>query len=388
MKLIQFLLVALFATSSLQGQGIEFFHGSWEEVLAEAKEEQKLIFVDAYTTWCGPCKRMAKDVFTQEKVGKVYNEKFINVKMDMEAEENVAFVGKYPVSAYPTLMFINDKGEVVLKKVGGQKAEGLLALAEDVKKLDDRTDDFVEGYESGNRDYDFVLGYIKALNKVEKSSLKVSNDFLKNNKSLSDSQLDAFLLEAAVEADSKLFDKLIARKGSILSTTDNDEVFLKVKKACDCTVDKAIDFEIIDLADEAIAKYSAFHDKKKAQEYGYLTKMKYYKGTGLNEDYVIVAGEYFKKMAKKDNEKLKPLIKKLSRAKASEPVNDLLLKASKQLSKNEDNWENLITYAQALLVNDEKSKAREIAEKALQKTKEDRAKAAINKFIDMLDKKA
>lgn len=84
-------------------EGIQFFHGTWAEALEKAKIEDKLLFVDAYAQWCGPCKVMAKNVFTQKKVGDFFNENFINLKMDMETTDGASFGHKYPVSAYPTL---------------------------------------------------------------------------------------------------------------------------------------------------------------------------------------------------------------------------------------------------------------------------------------------
>ena len=47
-----------------KAEGIAFFKGTWQEVLEQAKKENKLIFMDCYTSWCGPCKMLAKEVFT------------------------------------------------------------------------------------------------------------------------------------------------------------------------------------------------------------------------------------------------------------------------------------------------------------------------------------
>jgi len=189
---------------------------------------------------------MAKEVFTKEKVGKVYNEKFINSKMDMEDQKNMSFINKYPVSAYPTLFFINGDGKVVLKKTGGQQIDGLLGLAKEAEKKDDQSVNFVKDYEAGKRDYDFVLGYIKALNKVGKPSLKISNEFYKSNPDLSGKKLSEFLLEAAVEVDSKLFDRFIENKDNIEKDFGKELLQRKVKKAANSTINKAIEFEIKD----------------------------------------------------------------------------------------------------------------------------------------------
>lgn len=45
---------------SVCAQGITFREGSWKEILAMAKKENKLVFVDNYTSWCGPCKKWQK----------------------------------------------------------------------------------------------------------------------------------------------------------------------------------------------------------------------------------------------------------------------------------------------------------------------------------------
>ena len=78
MRLLLTIVTSLVLIVGLRAEGMEFFHGTWEEALAEAKKQEKIIFVDAYAVWCGPCKRMAKNVFTQDRVGEFYNKNFIN----------------------------------------------------------------------------------------------------------------------------------------------------------------------------------------------------------------------------------------------------------------------------------------------------------------------
>ena len=92
---MRFSIIVLFLFTSffqLKAQGIEFFKGTWEEALAEASAKEKLIFVDAYAVWCGPCKRMAKNVFTQDKVGEFFNKNFVNMKIDMEKKHSFGTV--------------------------------------------------------------------------------------------------------------------------------------------------------------------------------------------------------------------------------------------------------------------------------------------------------
>lgn len=117
-----------------QAQGISFFQGTWDEAKVKAKAENKLIFVDAYAVWCGPCKWMASNAFPDAAVGEYFNKYFIAVKMDMEKSSNAAFAKQYPVEAYPTLFFIKSDGKIADKVVGAQDAAGLLAVGKDIQK--------------------------------------------------------------------------------------------------------------------------------------------------------------------------------------------------------------------------------------------------------------
>ena len=127
---IAFILLAfLLQNNSVNAQGIEFFHGTWEEALAEAKAKDKVIFIDAYTTWCGPCKMMAKNVFTDIEVGTFFNQNFINVKLDMEKELGLSLKSKLNVRVYPTLLFIDGSENVVHKAVGALPKPEFLKFA-------------------------------------------------------------------------------------------------------------------------------------------------------------------------------------------------------------------------------------------------------------------
>ena len=122
-----------FTPTTNRTDGIQFTEASWREVLRKAKAEKKVIFLDAYASWCGPCKMLQKQVFTKKAVGDFYNGKFINVKMDMEKGEGPALSQVYPLEAYPTLLFIDSNGKVLKKFIGAPSAEDLIALGKSVK---------------------------------------------------------------------------------------------------------------------------------------------------------------------------------------------------------------------------------------------------------------
>ncbi len=124
------------ATSGLKAQdtGIQFFQGTLAQAQAKAKAEKKLIFMDAYTVWCGPCKWMAANTFTDSEVAAYYNKNFINLKMDMEKGEGPGLARKYGVRAYPTLYFLNPDGTVAHQVMGGRGPDDFIKLGKSVIK--------------------------------------------------------------------------------------------------------------------------------------------------------------------------------------------------------------------------------------------------------------
>jgi thioredoxin-related protein len=121
----------LFLTSFVfsQNKQIVFESGNLESVLQKAAKENKLIFIDAYTTWCGPCKKMSKEVFTIDTVANYFNRKFVNYKFDMEKGEGIEFAKKYQVNCYPNLLVLDSKGNVIHRGAGYMKPTEFIAFA-------------------------------------------------------------------------------------------------------------------------------------------------------------------------------------------------------------------------------------------------------------------
>lgn len=84
----------------------DFRHITFDEALQAAKKEKKHVFIDFYTDWCGPCKRMSREVFPQKSVGDFMNARFVCLKLNAE-KEGVELAKKYGVKAYPTYYVID-----------------------------------------------------------------------------------------------------------------------------------------------------------------------------------------------------------------------------------------------------------------------------------------
>jgi len=154
--------LAIFLGGQLFAEGIDFKQISFEEALDKAQQENKLVFIDFYTEWCGPCKMMANNVFPNERVGEIYNREFINIQLDAEKEGKAA-AQKYGVNAYPTTVFINGKGEMVYKKVGYRDIAAAITMGKeaiDAVSNGYSMADLKAEYESKKNDERFLKLYI------------------------------------------------------------------------------------------------------------------------------------------------------------------------------------------------------------------------------------
>jgi thiol-disulfide isomerase/thioredoxin len=379
------LLIGLISLSGL-AQGIQFHEGSWEEALAEAKKKERLIFVDAYASWCGPCKRMAATVFVHEKIGQFFNANFINVKIDMERGEGPAFGRKYPVSAYPTLFFIDPDGELVHKQVGGQSIETLLKLGEVALSKVDFSKDYGSEYEAGNRDPELVYQYIRALNQSKKPSLKVTNDFLRDTENFDNPFVRSIILEGTTEADSRIFDLLIEHRKAIEKQEGSVVVQQKIEQAIQRTLEKGIEFQVPELVEEAKTLMSK-HASERAQDFGYRADVSYAFATGDIEGYRKAVEVYAKKSLAKEPEKLYALVVEVNSAFPKDKgCRQLAEKLAKDLCKKSDNFEHHFTYARILADNGKKKEALDAAEKTLKLAPENNAgvQRMVQRFIDQL----
>mgnify|MGYP001085696504 CR=1 FL=1 len=110
------------ALTATNGAGISFYKGNWNALLAKARREKKPFFVDVYTTWCGPCKAMTRNTFSNAQVGTYANRNFVPYKLDAERGEGPRLARKYRVSAYPSILFFDHQGRLKGRQVGYQNA--------------------------------------------------------------------------------------------------------------------------------------------------------------------------------------------------------------------------------------------------------------------------
>ncbi len=113
---------------------LKYFEGTFEEALEKAKAENKPLFIEGYTSWCGWCKELDKRTFSDQEVADFMNTHFVNVKMDMETEEGRKVAEKYRVRGYPTMLFLYHNANVLHRIDGFVPAKSMLTEAESAKR--------------------------------------------------------------------------------------------------------------------------------------------------------------------------------------------------------------------------------------------------------------
>lgn len=201
-KILTFALIALMIQSGF-GQGMTFETGNWASILKKAKKEKKLIYLDAYTSWCGPCKMMKKNVFPDATVGEYFNVHFVNAQIDMEKGEGPGLAQKYNVRAYPSHLFIDSNGNLVHMGLGYRDPSGFIELGQQANDPDQQFASLKKKYEGGNRDDKLMANYMKLLAEMQDpSGDAVATEYFKSQTDLTTPENARLLIEFAIKPSS------------------------------------------------------------------------------------------------------------------------------------------------------------------------------------------
>ena len=273
-----FTIVSTFLFLSSFGQGISFEETNFQSALDKAKKENKLVFMDAYTTWCGPCKWMSKNVFTDKQVGDYYNDKFVNVKIDMERGEGVDIAKKYEVAAYPSLLYINGDGEVMHRSIGSRPALDFLDLGKAANDPDRQYTTMKKRFDSGERSADFLKMYTDVLTS---SGMKDFDDvaqlYMDTQKDWTTEENMNFIFDySEASLDSRLFKYTVDNRDAFIKLVGKERFDQKVKYAADRDRSKAgIARDDVDKLKEHYAKYVSLEEAYNMSMMSYFNQLMY-----------------------------------------------------------------------------------------------------------------
>lgn len=337
MRKLSLLLLILIAFKVNAQEGIKFNQTkTWKETTEAAAKTGKLIFVDCYTDWCGPCKWMDQNAFTDAKVAEFYNKNFINAKIDMEKGEGIELRKKYSVQSFPTFLFINGNGEVVHRTGSRMPIEEFL---EEGKKAADPKKNLSylnKKYEEGVRDLPFLLDYYLVLNKSDRSNAeKIGRDIV-NVIPVTElnTELGWKVIKTLAKNES---DKL----GAYFMANENAYNKWSTAKERDELKDRLITYTLYGLmrgnSEQAFMDKLAYFkksDKIDRRKQGVMLEADYYLGAGRTEDYIKLTSSALKNELKDEAEKLSFLARRASGGKsANEQVSPAIMQQAYLMAK-------------------------------------------------------
>jgi len=223
---VMYLVLLSLTSTTLMAEEINFFEGTWEEALQKAKTENKLIFMDAYATWCRPCKMMEQYTFTNETVAEYYNANFVNVRYDMEAYPGTMLSEKYTVPAYPTLLYINSQGEMVHRGCGALDPDEFMYLGQQAQNPAKQLGSLQKRYEAGERDAAFLAEYTQLLEDACLDGNAVMTSYFESipNEDLMKPQYWAVMQDNIDDVYSPQFQYVLANRAKFAEAHGVDEV--------------------------------------------------------------------------------------------------------------------------------------------------------------------
>lgn len=380
MKNIAALLIALFTLqTATQAQGIEFVHDKpFQEILDMAKAQNKLVFMDCYTTWCGPCKRLSSMVFPDSAVGAYYNDNFVNTKFDMEKGEGVTLSSKYGIRAYPTLLWLDGEGNVRHKIVGGLDPAGLIVNG---KKATDPTPGILTGmrekYKNGDRDAGFVADYLNTLNSAGEMYEGIFKEYLEklSAKQLSEKKHTQTIFNLTNNLKSPGLAYVMKNKDYYKGTMGADVVNRKVNTIAEKAVIEAGKKEDRALFDGAIdlIKLNKADD---AQQQVLKLSITYYESMNDWVNYDKNVSQYIKKYAEKDAKFMNDVAWTYYINVNDEALLSKALKWSYQAVNLDNKYNNNLTYAYLRYKLNDYNEAEKACDYAIIKAKEENVNAS------------
>lgn len=227
-KILILISISLFiaSCSNAKKDEIDFKNNSFNELLKQAEKENKLIFIDCYTSWCAPCKWMDKNVFVRKEVADFYNANFINLKLDMEKGEGIDLAKKYEVNSFPTYLFIDHTGKIIHKANSRMSAEDFIIEGEKALNPSQSIGVLAEKYENSSITLSELVSYAIALKQNRNNTYtKVLDDIIKQvSDDFYTSKNGWEVVQNFIFDDAKILQKLHQNKEYYIKNYDKKEV--------------------------------------------------------------------------------------------------------------------------------------------------------------------
>ncbi|MFW5820780.1 MAG: thioredoxin family protein [Bacteroidota bacterium] len=231
----------------------------WNAAMEDARTGDKLVFLDIYATWCGPCKYLENNVYTDKALGEYYNENYINLKMDGESPFGAKMAHEYALTAYPTMYFLQPDEQIITMLVGVREANPLNSLGKTISENAERLIYYEENFNQGNLNANELKNYQQLLVKIEQTELanEVANRIIPSltEEDILSPDFKNVVINSSTDMDGKVFSVVSENRDKLSETWSAQEIDQLYSNIFNATLSKAISGKNEELLERIIDEF-------------------------------------------------------------------------------------------------------------------------------------
>jgi len=274
---------------------IQFANDSWDSILDQARIEQKPIFVKAYADYCMPCKLMDKTVFVDKNVINVFNDQFINFKVDMQTPLADVFNVAYGVKMLPSLLFFDENGNVVQILEGTLTVDELLNVAQSYSYINQtvvvETETIAKASPEQMEIPSSNFSYMEEASRIDRKVNQLKNQMYSNN-----TLVELFEMASIMKAEA--VDILVKKPSLFIQKFGKAPYYNKIKESGDLATKMAVEYNDAKLIDKAI-KILKQSKHPNTNQLSFEWQVAYYAGINDWNTYTEIHYKYRNKISKK-----------------------------------------------------------------------------------------
>lgn len=277
-----------------------------EDAQKKASDQMLMLFVDVYATWCGPCKMMDSEVYTDPAVADYMNAHYVSVRMDGESAFGELYASEQQLEGYPSMFIFSDEGERVSKIVGFTGAEELVGTLQSVNEGYSKVKSYRASYLKGTLEAAGFADYIKVVrdmgnqDEAEVLAYEYVDQLLAEKPSLSDD--DIRVVAFYMDLDDTWWDQLHADPDRLRRVLD-DDYMLAMEKIYNNTLVKAVEEERVDLVSKMANELAPLVEESETGSWDLrsLPFIQYYYYAGKNDELIAYVDKRFESDRKDDH---------------------------------------------------------------------------------------
>ncbi|MBT32913.1 MAG: hypothetical protein CMO01_24920 [Thalassobius sp.] len=393
------LLFTFFSNASTQSETkVNFINVNsseeWETILDKANLSGRLIFVDVYTDWCGYCKMMDKDVFSDSEVAGYLNDNFVSVKLDAETEFGASFTQTYQIEGYPTYVFL-DKDENLTGSIGGyNKKEPFLNQSKTIQDKSDLLPELKKKYEKGELTQEETAQFAVLIKDSNSDLAKVVAEELMlklDAKDFKNSEYAEFFKVFAANTETEFFDYVKNNKEEFKANAGDENFSGYLENVYNATLAAAImenDINKLSVVTEEVLPIYIENSSELPQA-KFVTEKLYYGNVQDAEGYAAVVQKYYASTGKNEEDfwynQSYEIVEDFATVSS---LIDLSITWLDNLVKSEEDYETYALYAYTQGIKGDYEDAKLKAEKAKSLARNEEQKQMADDLLEMISEAA